>query len=234
MRADSLDPQQLDDNPQLARIRARLESKLAQLGGPVPLSETPEPSPAAAAAQARIPRAYRAAVADDPRVITWVRDVAGLAVAPNLSARPQIKYGPSLLLIGRTGRGKTWQAYGAIRSLLARGIDVRWEATTAADLYADMRPSSGLDAEWMLRRLMRTPLLLLDDLGAAKTTEWTEELTYRLINQRGIHQLPTLITSNLRVSDLRDKLGDRVASRITGMVSQQLAFKGPDLRRVAA
>ncbi|MGX1760440.1 ATP-binding protein [Streptomyces lydicus] len=234
MRAASPDPQQLDNNPQLARIRARLESKLAQLGGPVPLHEAPEPSPAAAAAQARIPRAYQAAAADDPRVDAWVRDVAGLAVAPNLSARPQLKHGPSLLLVGMTGRGKTWQAYGAIRSLIARGIDVRWKATTAADLYADMRPSSGLEAEWMLRHLMRTPLLLLDDLGAARTTEWTEELTYRLINQRSVHELPTLITSNLRVSELRDKLGDRVASRISGMVSQQLAFKGPDLRRVAA
>ncbi|MFD2683746.1 ATP-binding protein [Streptomyces phyllanthi] len=138
--------------------------------------------------------------------------------------------GPSLLLIGPTGTGKTRQAYGAIRSLLGGGTGVHWQAVTAADLYADMRPRPGTDPEWMLRHLMRTPLLVLDDLGAARATEWTEELTYRLINHRYNFELPTVMTSNLTVGDLRMKLGDRVASRIAGM-AEQVTFNGPDRRR---
>ncbi len=51
-------------------------------------------------------------------------------------------------------------------------------------------------------------------------SEWTEELTYRLINQHSIHQLPTLVTSNLPISDLRAQIGDRVASRLAGMCEQ--------------
>ncbi|MFI9201652.1 ATP-binding protein [Streptomyces sp. NPDC053048] len=216
-----------------APLAARFQRIFAERGMPpagMPVSDTPEPIPALERAQKQIPRLYRDAVADHPRVAAWVHTIAGTAEAPNVSARRQVTHGPSLLLVGRTGRGKTHAAYGAIRSLLGAGIDVRWHATTAADLYAEMRPRQGADPEWMLRRIIRIPVLLLDDLGAAKSSEWTEELTYRLINQRSIHQLPTLITSNLPTSDLRAQIGDRVASRLTGMC-EQVVFTGSDRRR---
>ncbi|MER7128641.1 hypothetical protein [Streptosporangium saharense] len=41
------------------------------------------------------------------------------------------------------------------------------------------------------------PLLLLDDLGSAKASEWTEEITYRVINHRHENLLPGVFTSNL-------------------------------------
>ncbi|MEU2868665.1 ATP-binding protein [Streptomyces olivoreticuli] len=229
MRTHHRDPAPLSAAPHLARFQRIFAERGMPPGGTL-VSDTPEPIPALEAAQARIPRLYREAIADHPRVTAWVHAIAGTAKAPNLRARRQVTHGPSLLLVGRTGRGKTHQAFGAIRSLLGAGIDARWHATTAADLYAEMRPRQGADPEWMLRRIIRTPVLILDDLGAAKSSEWTEELTYRLINQRSIHQLPTLVTSNLPIRDLRAQIGDRVASRLTGMC-EQVVFTGPDRRR---
>lgn len=129
-----------------------------------------------------------------------------------------------------TGTGKTYQAYGAVRALLSRGVRLRWEVTTTADLYARLRPRNGHDAERDLQTLARCPLLLLDDLGAAKTSEWTEELTYRLINHRYEHMLPTLITTNLPIPELRTALGDRVASRLAEM-TERIVLTGPDRRR---
>ena len=76
-------------------------------------------------------------------------------------------------------------------------------------------------------------LLLLDDLGAAKSSEWVEEITYRLINRRYNLMLPTLITSNLRISDLRAYLGDRVASRLAQMTTR-IAFETADRRRTGS
>lgn len=107
---------------------------------------------------------------------------------------------------------------------------LRWEATTTADLHARLRPRAGHDAERDLQSLARSPLLLLDDLGAAKTSEWTEELTYRLINHRYEHLLPTLITTNLPTAELRTTLGDRVASRLAEM-TDRVVLTGPDRRR---
>ncbi|MBT2675985.1 ATP-binding protein [Streptomyces sp. ISL-14] len=189
-----------------------------------------EPVTALELADARIPARYRRALADHPQVTAWADEIAR-AGRPGPGG-PGIAEGPSLLIAGPTGTGKTHQAYGAIRTLLGRGVRLRWEATTSADLHARLRPRAGHDAERDLQTLVRCPLLLVDDLGAAKTSEWTEELTYRLINHRYEHMLPTLITTNLPTAELRTALGDRVASRLAEM-TERVILTGPDRRRTA-
>ncbi|MFD8391873.1 ATP-binding protein [Streptomyces sp. NPDC059680] len=190
-----------------------------------------EPVTALELADARIPARYRRALADHPKVTAWADEIAR-AGRPGPGG-PGIAEGPSLLIAGPTGTGKTYQAYGAIRTLLARGVRLRWEATTTADFHARLRPRAGHDAERDLQTLARCPLLFLDDLGAAKTSEWTEELTYRLINYRYEHMLPTLITTNLPMEQLRVTLGDRVASRLAEM-TERVILDGPDRRRRTA
>ncbi|WP_435272101.1 ATP-binding protein [Streptomyces parvulus] len=199
-----------------------------------PAAATQEPAPetvtALELADARIPARYRRALADHPQITTWADQIAR-AGRPGPTG-PGIAEGPSLLIAGPTGTGKTYQAYGAVRALLTRGVRLRWEATTSADLHARLRPRAGHDGERELQTLSRSPLLLLDDLGAAKTSEWTEELTYRLINHRYEHMLPTLITTNLPTAELRIALGDRVASRLAEM-TERVILTGPDRRRTA-
>ncbi|MDI3402850.1 ATP-binding protein [Streptomyces cavernicola] len=182
-------------------------------------------------AAARIPARFRHAYAEHPDISAWVGEIARVG-RPGPGGAPGIAEGPSLLIAGPTGTGKTYQAYGAVRALLAAGVRLRWQAVTAADLYANLRPRSGHDPERELYTLMRCPLLLLDDLGAAKASEWTEELTYRLINHRYEHLRPTLITTNLPIRDLRSKLGDRVASRLAEM-TDRVTLTGDDRRRSA-
>ncbi|MFC9796409.1 ATP-binding protein [Streptomyces sp. NPDC057695] len=220
------------DPHQPARISSRLGDILAHRGiAPDAAAQQPTPEPVTALqlAEARIPARYRHALADHPQVTTWA-DTVARAGHPGPAGAPGIAEGPSLRIVGPTGTGKTHQAYGAIRSLLAAGVRLRWEAVTAADLYARLRPRPGLDSERALQSLMRCPLLLLDDLGAAKTSEWTEELTYRLINHRYEHLRPTLITTNLSTEALRSALGDRVSSRLAQM-TERVILDGPDRRR---
>jgi len=223
-------------DPQLAgeRLAARIARIIADrkaAPGTGPVDTAPEPAPAPV--EARIPPRYRGAVADHPQVEAWVREVAAKAAAPSRGARRQVGTGPSLLLAGPTGTGKTHQAYGAIRSLVATGVGVRWQAVTEADLYAGLRLRLGADAERELTTLARCPVLLLDDLGAAKGSEWTEEIAYRLINKRYNDMLPTLITTNLAIADLREAVGDRVASRLAEM-TERVVLTGADRRRRAA
>lgn len=182
------------------------------------------------ALSAGMPPRYRNALADHPQVLAWARDVAEAAVAPSLGARRQVTTGPSLLMAGVVGAGKTHQAYGAVRLLVQGGVGVRWRATTAADLYADLRPRPGSDSERELAAVSRCPLLIIDDLGAAKASEWVEEVTYRLINRRYNYELPTLITTNLAIKDLRSYLGDRVTSRLAQMTTR-VEFEPVDRRR---
>lgn len=222
------------DTQPIGGIARRLAGILTARGidPAVQLTDPVEPIPALQAAQARIPARYQAAVADHPAVAAWVRAIAE-AGRPGPEGAPGIAQGRSLLIVGTTGTGKTHQAYGAIRSLLIAGVRLRWKATTAADLYAELRPRPGHDGERELTDLARCPLLIIDDLGAAKNSEWTEEITMRLINRRYNEMLPTIITTNLGMAALRQHIGDRVASRLTEM-SDKVILDGPDRRRALA
>jgi DNA replication protein DnaC len=187
---------------------------------------------------AATPRRYQHATADDPRVAAWARTVADQMAPPEQdeNAAPI----PSLLLTGPTGTGKTYQAYGALRAIAESAPRRRFGviATTTADMYGDLRPGGAPGAaEHHLKRLADIPLLLLDDLGSAKASEWTEEVTYRLINERYNECRPTIFTSNLppRATDGRDliaALGDRIVSRLAEMTTV-IDMRGTDRRRAA-
>jgi DNA replication protein DnaC len=175
-----------------------------------------------------VPARFQDARPTEPQVNAWVADVLAGVSQPHF---PVIRRGPSLLLLGPTGTGKTHQAYGALRSLALSGARFSWTFTTAADAYARLRPRPRIDPEETFLRLAGVSVLVLDDLGAAKATEWTEEVNYRLINHRYEHELATLITSNVPVGQLKTDLGDRVVSRLAEMATRAV-LTGPDRRRL--
>jgi DNA replication protein DnaC len=224
------EPQTLGGEGTLDRMARILADRNIDPAAVHTVAEEPEPFSPLDALSAGMPPRYQGAVADHPQVLAWARHVAEAAVAPSRGARRQVTTGPSLLMAGVVGAGKTHQAYGAVRRLVQSGVGVRWRATTAADLYADLRPRPGVDSERELAAVSRCPLLIIDDLGAAKTSDWTEEVTYRLINRRYNHMLPTLVTTNLAIKDLRAYLGDRVTSRLAQMTTR-VEFDPVDRRR---
>lgn len=176
-----------------------------------------------------IPARYAESMVDVPEVVDWVRQVVQSA-ARSRSGAPVVRGGPSVLLLGGTGTGKTHQAYGALRAISESGVACRWTFSTAADIYAKLRPRHRVDSEAEFDRFATAPLLVIDDLGAAKATEWTEEVNYRLINHRYSHGLSTLITSNVPPKDLGAAVGERVASRLIEMCDR-VVLKGNDRRR---
>lgn len=180
-------------------------------------------------ADTHIPARYIAARADHPEILTWCEALQ--AASSHGPAGTYLGTGPSLLLLGATGTGKTHQGYGALRHLADNGIRALWVAMTAADLYGRLQPRHGVDSETEFRAIAGAPLLLLDDVGAAKGSEWVEQINYRLINWRYERILPTLYTSNVPPKELASRLGERVASRLIEMASR-VVLSGPDRRRV--
>lgn len=177
-----------------------------------------------------VPPRYAGARPDNAEVCRWVREVVDHAVKTQRGTVPSVRRGPSLLLLGPTGVGKTHQAYGALHAFAESGVQCSWKFTTAADMYAHLRPRSGVDTEAEFGRYALAPLLVIDDLGAAKGSEWVEEVNYRLINFRYEHMLPTLITTNVRPGDLEQEIGKRVASRLLEM-ADRAAMVGTDRRK---
>jgi DNA replication protein DnaC len=186
------------------------------------------------AASKIVPFHYRDAITDSPEILGWLKELVDHArevQAERGSPVASVTQGRSLLLLGPTGTGKTHQTYGAIRELALTGVAATWMVTTAADMYAALRPRHGIDSEAEFRRYRDASVLLLDDLGAErKPTEFTEEINFRLINWRYENHKPTLITSNLVPKEIGARLGDRVTSRLIEMC-QRVVFVGPDRRR---
>lgn len=176
-----------------------------------------------------IPVHYVSARVTNPEVAEWVRRVVSAAVDAGRIV-VSVAQGPSLLLLGPTGTGKTFEAFGALRAFAESGVGCAWLATTAADMYARLRPRHRVDSEEEFERYLNARVLVIDDLGAAKASEFTEEVNYRLINHRYQNELPTLITSNVLPRDLAASLGERVASRLTEM-ADRVVLKGTDRRR---
>lgn len=130
----------------------------------------------------------------------------------------------SLLILGDVGVGKTHEAYGALYALAEAGLRaIRAVAVSEARLYALLRPGSiehdiASERDRRVATYAGADVLLLDDLGSAKVSEWTtDEVIFPVIDHRYRNQLPTLITSNYGTAEIREMYGPRTHSRLAAM-----------------
>lgn len=99
---------------------------------------------------------------------------------------------------------------------------------TDVELLDLLRPGG---PEGALYDLADLELLILDDLGSERPTEWTAERLYALVNRRWLEERPTIVTSNLASGELQQAVGPRVYSRLVGNGSVGIGLSGPDRRR---
>lgn len=119
-----------------------------------------------------------------------------------------------LVILGPTGTGKTWVAAALARQLLVEDT-VPVSFTTVADFLEALRPSarvSGVDPDMMQYAL--APVLVLDDLGMEKLTEWGEEQLHRLAHERNHNNRTTIVTSNLTGPQIRERYDQRTVERL--------------------
>lgn len=141
---------------------------------------------------------------------------------------------PGLLLAGAWGTGKTHLAAATAIALVdvlgnAASRHLRFEVTPK--LLAETRASyKREDSEDPLAAAMAIQILILDDVGAEKITEWVREQLFLLVNERYNYQRPTLVTTNCSMEELEDRIGQASVSRIMEMC-QGVALEGEDWRK---
>jgi DNA replication protein DnaC len=130
----------------------------------------------------------------------------------------------NLVIVGPAGTGKTRAAVAAARVRFDAGDRIGfWPATGLLDA---MRPDGTVDFD----RVLDADLLVLDDLGAQKSSEWVQERLDRIMDGRWSEERPVVVTSNLTPEQLARWVGERVWSRLQdGAVTVRMS--GQDRRR---
>ena len=124
----------------------------------------------------------------------------------------RFEQGRGTYLYGLPGRGKTWAAAACVRLVLSRGYTAKMVGTT--EFLGEIKD------EITSKHAKAYDLLVLDDFGMERPTEWAMETLSTLIDARVSAGKPTIITSNYSLGELRDRWGGmegaRLASRIGG------------------
>ncbi|HDV8362710.1 TPA: ATP-binding protein [Bacillus cereus] len=132
--------------------------------------------------------------------------------------------GESLMLWGEPGNGKTHLAAAIVNELSKKGYIVVFQSVP--ELLQRIRSTFNNENKenetQIMRALLECDLLILDDIGAEKTTEWVEEKLFNIIDGRYRKELPTLYTSNLEPKELKNQVGKRSYDR---MVETSLTVK---------
>ncbi|MEW6385941.1 MAG: ATP-binding protein [Thermodesulfobacteriota bacterium] len=137
---------------------------------------------------------------------------------------PRPKRCPSFIY-GPPGVGKTHLAVAILREALIDKGQNHGKFVRTVDLFKEIRHSfdeQATDSEMAILRTygQQIPLLVIDDMGAEKVTEWVLQTLYDLIDRRYVEELPTIITSNLSLEGLERHYGthgNRLGSRILAM-----------------
>jgi len=81
-----------------------------------------------------------------------------------------------------------------------------------------------------LEMVTNCKLLIIDDIGTERVSEWVREQVVSIITERVNNGLSTIYTSNLSIDELTEKMGDaRIGSRIKGS-TQEIHLTGKDVR----
>ncbi|MBQ9070696.1 MAG: ATP-binding protein [Clostridia bacterium] len=166
----------------------------------------------------------------DEEVLNKMENV--LSVAKEFAYNFSKNRGKNLLLMGRTGTGKTHISTSIAKVLLEGGYYVLYDsAQNIISAFENDRFKSGFGPyEPTADKYLECDLLIIDDLGAEFVNQFSVSCLYNILNTRRNRGLPTIISTNLTASDLSSKYEDRIYSRIVGSDYKVLFFYGKDYR----
>lgn len=136
-----------------------------------------------------------------------------------------------LTLAGKFGTGKTRLAIGAAMHVCQELEEwvIYWQVAELLEALRDSLRADDGEYTKILKATQECELLVLDDIGAQKATEWANERLDSLVDHRYIHSKRTIFTTNAANAE---DLGGRIASRI--QEGEVVILKCQDYRKLIA
>lgn len=168
--------------------------------------------------RARIPREYQDASFQHSNISGLPRHAVAAVRHYVDTLDERLAEGDGLWLSGSIGTGKTWLAMLVARVAIERGRGVA--VYSVPRLLSEIRRTydgEGRTTLELLDQLTSVPLLVLDDAGTERTNPWVLEQLYTIINERWQERRSIVMTTNLDMIQMEERLGERAASRLVGM-----------------
>jgi DNA replication protein DnaC len=144
-----------------------------------------------------------------------------------------------LLLMGTCGVGKTHLSIAILRSLIEKGIPCLFYefGSLLKEIQNSYNPISQTSELKVLASVFEAEVLVLDELGASKPTDWVKDTMMQIINTRYNDHKLTIFTTNYldgcrneHDETLEDRIGVRLRSRLFEMC-KTVQIEGKDYRR---
>ena len=179
-----------------------------------------------------IPAKYRGVSFERPPVTEIEPMVVRVVRSFTEDLEANIEAGKGLWLMGDTGTGKTTLAMLVSKAALAEGHAVA--IYSLPKLLARIRrtydAAPGQDSYLALfEQLTSVDLLHIDDLGAEKRSDWVLEQLYAIVDERYAANRSIVVTTNLKLAELEEQIGERTVSRLVEMC-ETLVLYGEDQR----
>ena len=141
--------------------------------------------------------------------------------------------GAGLFFTGGVGTGKTHLA-AAIANYLINDLVIPVKFGNVTSLLSEIRSTYGeyakeTEAE-VIYTLSNVDLLIIDDLGKENRTEWSNSIIYTIINNRYENYKPIIVTTNLAIKELENRVGEATVSRLIEMC-EGIKMDGLDYRK---
>lgn len=136
-----------------------------------------------------------------------------------------------LLLMGPPGTGKSFMAGCIANELIDEGVSVMM--TNFSKILNELT-NYHADKNAIIRNLVSFPLLIIDDLGIERCSEFSLEQIYNVIDSRYCSKKPLIVTTNLSMPQMKDKYLDMAKQRIYSRIFEMCVtvyLGGTDLRR---
>ncbi|MDY7025966.1 MAG: ATP-binding protein [Pseudomonadota bacterium] len=153
-----------------------------------------------------------------------------------VKAKPQ---NISLILSGAVGTGKTHLACAVAHELLANTQE--WVKYTRIAEMIDCVKSgwdNKIGTNESIQKFVQYDLLIIDEIGVSTGSEFEHQILTRIMDDRYIHEKPSILITNLDSRGAQEWLGERVFSRLIegmvddkGVVKNFIKFKGKDKRK---
>jgi len=118
-----------------------------------------------------------------------------------------------IFIYGNTGVGKTFALHGIANSTRSGAVG-NW-----VELLFEMKDS--FTREGALSRLVNditsSKAIFIDDIGAEKQTDWSQEMLYLILNKAYENCTPIFVSTNLNIEQFTEKYGARIISRLAEM-----------------